>query len=275
MDHKLIGHIIHESPISDSEVKVISDRSGKVTIEAILQDCDVDNRNGRYYASKDLLPEIKSDRVQELIRTKNFKGENGHPMSKELNRQQIIEPKYVCCRYTKLWNDGKDIKALVVGTNNEYGREFNEDILEGQLPSFSLRALGTIEQVGAKAMVKNIKIITWDRVIYPSHKRAYMEKIVTESGCVAEDGNKNKLVVEENYSGSIIPITNQNIINFIKTESCNIKSILENFDTLYESINVVDSGRNVQLLDRFGNVMIVALENHISREIRDYCTNNR
>lgn len=57
--------LIKDDLSTESEVKVISDRSGKVTIETILQDCDVDNRNGRYYASYEAhhLPEDSKEYI--------------------------------------------------------------------------------------------------------------------------------------------------------------------------------------------------------------------
>jgi len=273
MKNSTIGYMICETAATpkDAEIKVIDEtKSGKVVIEAILQDLEVKNRNGRWYGLSDLSPEITSDRTQELVDSGNFKGENGHPMSKDIARQQTIEPKYVCCKYTKLWLDGRDVKAHVRGTNNQAGAEFDADIRDGEKPSFSLRALGTVENTARGAEVKNVKIITYDRVIYPSHKRAYMTNIVSES-TILNNCNENKIVLQENDKGLFVPINNQQVIDYIKTESCNIKNIVESFEFIYDDITLLENG-NVQLTDKEGTTFVVHLETYIEKEISDYCS---
>jgi hypothetical protein len=264
----MIGYVICESAEEAKEIKIISTAGRRVVAQGILQDMDTDNRNGRYYASKDLKPELTSARMKELIPTGNLKGEDGHPTSKDIAVQQTVNPKYTCVKYLDIWTEGNDIKAKFVGTNNSYGEAFNQDLLDGELPSFSLRALGTIENSGGHAYVRNIKIVTWDRVYYPSHKRAYTEKLVTESA-IGFEGNKTVYTKED--SGLLIPITNEKVIDYIKQESGNLKTIMNNFDTLVESVQLIDRGTKVQIMDKGGNLMILNLEAYIHNDIMDYC----
>jgi len=266
-----IGYIICETAATEHrEAVVVGEKNNKVIAEVILQDMDVKNRNNRYYAESELKPELNSPRLQELIKTGNLKAESGHPMSKDIARQQTIDPNNVCAKILKIWTEGKDIKAHVRGTNNQLGEDFNNDILDGEFPSWSLRALGTIQNTSRGAEVKNIKIITWDRVIYPSHQRAYMTKIVSESANVAG----TNVALKPNDPGLIIPITNQSVINYIKQESTNLKNVLESFELLYNSIDVVDNGRKVQLIDENGSILVINLESHIQNEIMNYCYDN-
>jgi hypothetical protein len=270
MDKRNIGYVISESPTIATDVKIVTQKNNRVIAEGTMQDTDEQNRNTRWYSSKDLFPQLTCARTTELVKTGNMKGEEGHPSSKDIARQQTIDPDMVCVKYLKFWTDGNLVKAQFKGTNNNRGEWFNNDLLDGELPSFSLRALGTIETVGGKSWVRNLKLITYDRVIYPSHKRAYTERIVSESGLIACENN-NKFVVEENYQGMITPITNDSVINYIKTESANIYNIINNFDTLYESIQLINNGRDVQLMGKAGELFIVNLESYIQSEIRDYC----
>ena len=124
----------------------------------------------------------------ELLRTGNLRAENGHPLSKELIRQQTIDPEKTVAIFLKLWTEGNFIKATFQGTNDARGEEFNKDLLCGFSPSWSLRALGTIQNTARGAEVKGIKVITWDRVIYPSHPRAYTDGIISESGNLISEG---------------------------------------------------------------------------------------
>ena len=268
-----VGYIICESPTTSEDAKIVSQHGDRVIAEGTLQDCGVVNRNSRIYESKDLFPELTCPRTRELLETGNMKGENGHPMSKELARQQTIDPNNVVVKFLKFWTEGNKVKAQFKGCNNRLGDEFNRDLLDDERPSFSLRALGGIDLRNGKAYVKNVKLITYDRVIFPSHKVAYTEKIVSESASMISQKSETRLVVPDNYKGLIVPITNESVIKALQHESANVKSILENFDVKYDNIEIIPtvSGVKVQMLDETGNILVVGLEQHIQNEIMDYC----
>lgn len=278
MNNEVIGNIILESS-TQSESTIIAQRGDKVEATGIIQDLGVENRNGRIYELKDMKPEVYGDRIQkELIPTGNMRGHDGHPSSTELSVQSVIDPKICSVQYTKIWIEDNDIHANFRGTNNEYGKAFNLDLLEGCKPSFSLRALGSVDRErNGKCYVRNIRIITWDRVIFPSHKRAYMSSLITPS-------LKNERVNESvDYTltnglktlneGVVIPVVNQQVVDYIKTESANVKDILNTFDTLYESAIICNGGKNVQLSLNDGNKIVVNLEQYIQDEIIRYCWN--
>lgn len=282
-----IAYMIQETATEVKNMKIVGDSNRRVTAEGILQTAEEDNRNGRYYEKKELFPELNSPRIKELISTGNLKGEDGHPESKELVRQQTINPMFTCVKYLKIWTEGDDIWAAFRGDNTARGEYFDADLRDGDKPSFSLRALGSIETKGGRAYVKNVRIITWDRVYYPSHPRAYTKGIVSESAgidvskysnrgindngilTIGESSNK---VFTNNESGIIAPITNQSVINYIKSESANVYNIINNFDIYYDTIQLVENGRYVQMVDKAGNTFMVTLENYISDEIMNYCS---
>lgn len=286
MNNQVIGNIILESSHEVPEVAIISEKNGKVEGTGIIQDLGIEheNRNGRIYELKDMKPEIEGDRIQkELIPTGNMCGHDGHPSSTELSVQSVIDPKLCSVRYTKIWLEGNDVHANFKSTNNEYGKAFNADLMEGVRPSFSLRALGSVDRErNGKCYVRNIRIITWDRVIFPSHKRAYMSGLITsknEAAVLESAGydmsqydkfNGTKALNE----GVILPIVNQQVVDYIKQESANVKSILNNFDTLYESAIICGNGKQVQLnlSDNRGKIL-VNLEQYIQDEIMRYCWN--
>lgn len=274
MKRSPLGYIICESPTTAVDAKIITQRNDRVLAEGILQEGEERNRNGRCYATKELAGQVMAPRQQELISSGNMKGEAGHPTDKDITRQQTIDPYMVQVKYTKMWMDGNFVRAQFMGTNNALGEEFNKDLLSGEKPSFSLRALGIIEQTGGKAWVRNLKMITYDRVYFPSHPKAYTTGLVAESAI--ESGKKqNRIVVEEDYKGFITPITNADIISHIKNESCSLQTIMNNFDTLYESITLMENGRDVQLMDSNHDIIIVRLESYIQDEIMNYCYKTR
>ena len=291
-----LGYVVIETATTSSDImpaKILEKRpDGRVMAEGVLQEANMKNRNGRFYDSRDLFPELVAPRQLELLQTGNMRGENGHPLSKDLVRQQTIDPNNCVCIYTKFWTDGDFVMGNFFGTFNQLGEEFNKELLAGMSPSFSLRALGGIDMRNGKAYVTNVKLITYDRVIYPSHKVAYTEKIVSEAALLdaAQKQLKNlseeavkrakeaqtKLIVTEDYKGLLAPITNESVIRALQHESGNVKSLLENFDIRYNNVEIIPtvSGFKVQMMDEAGNVIVANLEKHINDEIMNYCINN-
>lgn len=276
-----IGYVINEAVETPSEMTVLSDKNNRLTIETIFQDFEVKNRNGRFYSTKDFAPQLKCERTQELLRTKNFFGEAGHPMTSELSRQQTIDLNNIAHSIQSFSLEGDILRGVTKGTPNAQGELFNNLIMEGTIPSFSLRALGSVDNTRRGAEVKNIRLITYDWVVFPSHKKAYMEKILKESAYdydVYKDIQRldsdidNKLIMQESASDGIFaPITNQSVIDYVKTESTNLNIVKNSLDFIYDNISIIENGSKVLLSDNLGTSMVINLENYISNEIMNYC----
>ena len=271
--NRVIGSIILEGAVAAEDSVIIGGETSKrVQAKCTLQDLDVVNRNRRIYSLADMKPEIEGARIQELVAAKSFLGECGHPLSDDLVRQQTIDPKLVCVRFNKIWIEKNLVKAIYEGTNNAYGEEVDTELRNGVKHAFSLRALGSIENIDGKAYVKNIKVITYDRVIYPSHKRAYTEKIVTEAAIDGTPIQENQVVVPENDPGRIITLKESDarvVLNRLQRESANLSKIVETFDGIYDKVTLLNE-HTLLMTDRFGGRMTVNLEDHVSNVIMDY-----
>ena len=263
-----IGYVILEgAPLTIPETKVIAENDKRVIGEGIIQTAEEENRNGRCYLHADLAREIDCARTRELLSTGNMLSENGHPMDTSMIRQQTIDPNNTVARFLKFWMDGNNVMAQFKGTNNAKGEEFDQDLREGVLPSWSLRALGGLENVHGRNVVQNLRVITWDRVIYPSHPHAYTTRLVTENADILK--KKDQSVI----NGTIIPITNDSMISYIKSESANIKSLINQIDFMYESVKLINNNK-VQMVAKNGDIFVVNLESHIRNEIQSYCVKN-
>ena len=272
MSNPVIANIILEGATTVEDTLITDGNGKRVIAEGTLQDMDVENRNRRIYAKADLIPEINGARMTELINAKQFCGEYGHPLSDDLVRQQTIDPKLVCVRFNKVWVEGNLVKARFQGTNNDYGEYFDRDLRDGCKPAFSLRALGAIENVNGKAYVKGIKIITWDSVIYPSHKVAYTSNIVTESAMDGKPLYENQIIVPKDDPGTIITLRESDaktVINRLQRESANMDLILNTFDGIYDKISLVNEN-TIVLTNAMGGKISVNLENHVQNLIMDY-----
>lgn len=260
-----IGYVILEgTPTEIPEANIVAESGKRVIGEGIIQTAEEENRNGRCYLHEDLAREIECARTRELLSTGNMLSENGHPMDTSMIRQQTIDPNNTVARFLKIWMDGNNVMAQFKGTNNDKGEEFDQDLREGVLPSWSLRALGGLENVHGRNIVQNLRVITWDRVIYPSHPHAYTTRVVSESANIGKDTN------DFLTNGTIIPITNDSMISYIKSESANIKSLINQIDFMYESVRLIGNDK-VQMVAKNGDVFVVNLESHITNEIQSYC----
>lgn len=283
---KPIGQIIIETDLGDAilsngkTARPVKEFNGHVIIETILQAANRKNRNTRRYPSNELFPELECPRTKELLSTGNMKSENGHPMSKDLTRQQTIDPNNTVSVFMKFWTDGDLVMGWTYGDFNQRGDDFDRQVRAGQMPSWSLRALGTLVPTKEGTEVRGMKLITYDRVIYPSHPEAYTTGFVYESAMLeAEQAacqEGSRLIIPENDPGIIIPIMNESVIDYIKSESANIKYLKEDFDFMYKDIELIKNrytgSSSVKLTDNEGSVFIVNLESYIADDIMNYCT---
>ena len=271
--------------INEAAEKVVScetvnvNRNGFVTAEGILQVGEKENRNRRFYSTEDLHSEIYSDRIRELVTTGNFKGEAGHPLDLNLARQQKVDGTLEQVWFTKLWMEGPLVKAHFRGTNNELGRSFNEDLRDGQKPSFSLRSIGSIKNTGGRNQVTNLRIICYDRVYFPSYPDAYTDHIVTESAFMDDlkltnmNEDMQRKIVESGNSlmveSAVSPIINDEVRKVIMKESYNLNAMCEAFDQ--EFTNITRKGNNLQLVDENYNVIVVPIEDYVGAKIDKFC----
>lgn len=271
--------------INEAAEKVVScetvnvGRNGFVTAEGVLQVGEKENRNRRFYSTEDLHGEIYSDRIRELVTTGNFKGEAGHPLDLNLSRQQKVDGTLEQVWFTKLWMEGPLVKAHFRGTNNELGRSFNEDLKDGQLPSFSLRSIGSIKNNGGRNQVTNLRIICYDRVYFPSYPDAYTDHIVTESAFMDDlkltnmNEDMQRKIVESGNSlmveSAVSPIINDDVRKVIMKESYNLNAMCEAFDQ--EFTNITRKGNNLQLVDENYNVIVVPIEDYVDAKIDKFC----
>lgn len=271
-----IGHVILEDTMTPSDVTIVSEANDRVIAEACLQEAEEENRNGRCYLTEDLTREQQCRRTKELLEAGYMLGEAGHPTDTSIIRQQTIAPDNTAVRYLKFWMDGPKWMAHYQGTYNALGEAVDKDLRHGFKPAFSMRALGSLENINGRNVVRDLKYITHDFVIFPSHPGAYTTGLVTESTGAENESKFNTLFEDREKKGlytrksSVTPIYNEQVLSYIKSESANIQSVLEQFDVFYESM--VLNGNTVSIRTKTGDTFVVNLEQYIQNEIFDFCS---
>lgn len=191
---KVIGRIILEDTI-DSHEPIRSakrQKNGIVKMEVVLQDVERINRNKRLYRKKAIEEAIQSEFIQEKLRTNSLFGEMNHPDVDPSNpgRQLKIDLKNVSHVVKSLyWNpsDPNELLGIVETTGNQVGRDVAALIMDnGMQCSFSMRGTGEVIDRGSYREVAGpIKLLGWDLVHFPSHKKAYVKKYLSEHSEIA------------------------------------------------------------------------------------------
>lgn len=190
-DKELVYYAIADESITpdQADVKIVKHVEANglnfLRFNACLQSFGQRNRNRRLWPSAPVRSMIESSQVQELIRHGTFVGESGHPVPAvgEVTASRIvtIDPERISHRITELqWKDGDRLLYGTVETLDDGpgspGFKFMRHILQGLDPSFSLRSIvpqrrnpdGTVDVVGPG------RLVSYDRVILPSHAEAYI-----------------------------------------------------------------------------------------------------
>jgi hypothetical protein len=106
-----------------------------------------------------------------------------------------------------------------------------------------------------------LHILCYDWVIHPSHKPAYMEKIVSESA--------NPFGLSESY---FIPLTESDISSFLKDESKNVKQLTEQFN--FQDSSLLGIGKkkknNLVYFKEGADILAIYLEDYINYDLDRY-----
>lgn len=258
------GYIILESNDHETEISNIQTFDKPhlfyIRFDTILQSLDCRNRNGRNYNGDALVQGLSSPEIAELIANNKWKGERDHPVTKDIQRIASVLSKYESHRIVKWWRDGNLIKGTIETLDDgQYGTALTKNILQGENPSFSLRALAVLEKRGNTTFVNRPpRVITYDEVNLPSHKEAYAEprkeKILTNG--------KEQVTYE---STGAIAIEASDIKDMLISKSDNLKIVCESFDIDPASVKLTNGGKSLSAKNG-SDTLIWTLESTISRE---------
>ena len=276
------GYIVMESAMEPMKPKIIETMNEPnmfyVRFRTCLQSFDCFNRNKRNYNLRPMMEAVKADHIQELLYKGTWCGENGHPDSTDIKRILSIDMTKICHRIIDLEFQGNLLYGTIETLNDDaWGKQFTKHILQGLHPSFSLRALAAITKLGdGRGIIKTKPhIVTYDRVILPSHREAYMDnskpitlvQSATESATIQEsyipEGNTFDDTVHEVNESAIA-----SVLDYVKEESSTFKELATFFDANYDSVSLVDESK--VCINDGDRKIIVCLEDYIRHDIASY-----
>jgi hypothetical protein len=136
-------------------------------LTGLMQQCDIQNGNGRVYPQKTLMREVKN--YQKLVKEKRALGELDHPDDSVINLRNASH------MVTNLWADGPKVMGTVKVLNTPSGGILRSLVDSGVQLGISSRGLGSVRESTQGTMVEDdFQLICFDFVSEPSTPNAFM-----------------------------------------------------------------------------------------------------
>ena len=282
MDNEITqGYIIMEATMEPMKPKILKTINEPgvfyATFEACMQSFDCFNRNQRNYALRPMMEAMQADHIQELIRKGTWVGENGHPEGNDIKRILSIDPTKICHRMYNPEFRGNLLYMTIDTLNDDmWGKQFTKHLLQGMMASFSLRALAAITKDSSGRGIIKTKphIVTYDRVILPSHREAYMDNSVpvtlvqsaTEGSVMTEamipEGNVYDDHISEIKESAILEA-----LDYVKEESKRVKELVSFFNYNDDRVSLINENQVAVKDMETGSTLIINLEDYIANDM--------
>lgn len=274
MNDKFVDYsiVIEQNSPEDAKIEIVEDKSSNglnyLRFIACLQAFKEErNRNRRKwvpdYVEKAL---FSSPEITELLNNGGVPGENGHPVPPSgqvtIERIATIDPNNMSHLIKKFWfAEGKTMLMAEVETLDDDGgpgSRFKKNILQGMNPSFSNRAIipqrknadGTIDQTGVG------RIVTFDRVILPSHKEAYRDINIPITNVIKTP--KDMQIAAE-------------CCTYVCDKSNKVRNVIDDMNVAMESACLDNRGR-LSIKSSEG-LLVIPIEEQLKKEIGHYMMN--
>lgn len=282
MDNEITqGYIIMEATMEPMKPKILKTVNEPgvfyATFEACMQSFDCFNRNQRNYALRPMMEAMQADHIQELMRKGTWVGENGHPEGNDIKRILSIDPTKICHRMYNPEFRGNLLYMTIDTLNDDmWGKQFTKHLLQGMMASFSLRALAAITKDSSGRGIIKTKphIVTYDRVILPSHREAYMDNSVpvtlvqsaTEGAVMTEamipEGNVYDDHISEIKESAILEA-----LDYVKEESKRVKELVSFFNYNDDRVSLINENQVAVKDMETGSTLIINLEDYIANDM--------
>jgi len=151
-------------------------------LSGVFMEADVVNRNGRFYETKILAPEV-ARYVAESVAVGSGWGELGHPEKPNMNLDRI------CIRITELNQNKNQFIGKARICENNMGHVVKSLLECGGRIGVSSRALGSLveSEKGYKLVAPDLRLLAVDVVADPSAPNAYVESIMESTEWVYDE----------------------------------------------------------------------------------------
>lgn len=261
-----------------------TDKMGVVfcQFETILHTFRTMNRNKRQYLGENVEERIQKDeRIQTWLHDNAWYGEQDHPMQINVNDKltpERVRNIYMPNRSHKILNpvvSGDCLRATIqTASGTDAGRGFACEILQGLIPSFSCRSIASLKMINGAPTVIIQKLVTYDWVLYPSHKEAKQTgeaKFISKAAKAfvegASDVEKAKLW-KECSKDVMIPL--EEIMSYCGKNDVNTQAIMESFELNEDDLVGFDESCNHLIMKDNDNLIYVNISPRTKHEVKDF-----
>jgi len=161
-------------------------KEGGMMLTGKLQECDVQNGNGRVYPAPILTREVK--KYAGIVQDNRALGELDHPESSIINLTNVSH------MMTEVWMDGPSVMGKAKVLNTPSGQILRSLVESGVKIGISSRGMGSVtEQQGKTVVEDDFQLICFDIVSEPSTPNAFMG--LSESKLMNENVARNNRIV--------------------------------------------------------------------------------
>ena len=208
-----------------------------VDFESCLHSFDVLNRNSRMYEASNIEECLKTERIQSYLAHGGWFGEMNHPLPKYKDkplspeRIQDIDMDNTSHKMLNPHVEGNLlISRIQTDAGTDAGMNLARKMIQGFIPAFSCRAIATLVMKGGKPVVVVRKIITYDWVLFQSHREA--EQTSKPAKFVSKVANTVNEVTEKvtDAVNNNIVIPLKEILENVGRADVNAQIIMESFE---------------------------------------------
>lgn len=208
-----------------------------VDFESCIHSFDVMNRNSRMYRGSNIEKCLQTERIQSYLSHGGWYGEMNHPTPKYKDRPlspERIQDIDMNNTSHRMLNPHIEKNLLVSRIQSDAGTaagmNLAKKMIQGFIPGFSCRAIASMMLENGKPVVNVRKIITYDWVLYQSHREAEQlqttpTKFVSKvANCIQESAEKIKTTSKD----ILMPL--KDILESVGRTDVNTQIIMESFD---------------------------------------------
>lgn len=248
-----------------------------VEFDSILHSFECINRNSRSYMSSNVEECFQTERIQSLLHDNAWYGEMDHPLQITENGKltpQRLQTIFMPNRSHKImrpvFKNNLLYAHIQTASGTEAGEGFAKEIIQGLIPAFSCRAIATLKFIKGKPVVVCRKVITYDWVLYPSHKEAHIVSAATGT----EKRVKTKTITEsvkekfKTFSQDImIPV--KELLENVGVDA-NVNMVMESFDLSKDDIIGVDTTGTRAIITDNNNTIYANMSPKTIKEVSDF-----
>lgn len=256
----------------------VSNKCGSffVDFDACLHSFEVINRNERQYLGSNIEECLQCERIQSQLADNAWYGEMDHPM------QVTEDSKLTPHRIKSILMSNRSHKIMEPNIRNnmlyahiqtasgtEAGRGFASEIIQGLIPAFSCRAIASLKLINGKPTVICRSIITYDWVLFPSHKEAHEvspAKGVFKGIQTVTESVKDK--VKTISDDVILPL--KDILKSVGYKDTNTQVILEAFDLDIDNLIGFDNQKKYAMISDENNIIYSKMSPDVVKEVHDF-----